>query len=254
MTEELKGTTALVTGASGGMGEAIAMGLAAQGAAVAVAARSADQLDRVADAISAEGGTALAVQSDISNPEQARRVVERTVIELGGLDILINNAGMLLLGPIVDAPLHEWDQMVQLNLMGVLHTTHAALPHLLRAAQEGHRQVADVVNIGSIAGRIATVNTGVYNATKFALGGFSESLRQEIGERYVRVSVVEPGFVATRHAMGSRPEVFQQLAAGFDPGPPLHPGSIADAVSYIVTRPRDVAINEILIRGTAQVR
>jgi NADP-dependent 3-hydroxy acid dehydrogenase YdfG len=254
MTENLKGTVALVTGASGGIGEAIAVGLASLGATVALAARSGDQLDRVAETISAKGGSALVVQADVSKPEPARRAVERTVIELGGLDILVNNAGMLLLGPIVDAPLDEWQQMVQLNLMGVLQVSHAAMPHLIRSAQDGPRRVADVVNISSIAGRIATRNTGVYNATKFAIGGFSESLRQEIGERYVRVSVIEPGYVATRLAMGSRPEILQQLGAGFDPGRPLQAESIADAVCYVVTRPRDVAINEMLIRGTEQVR
>jgi NADP-dependent 3-hydroxy acid dehydrogenase YdfG len=254
MTESLTGSVALVTGASGGIGEAIAVRLASLGARVALAARSKDQLERVAEAINANGGTAVVIQADLSNAEQARRAVERAVLEADGLDIVVNNAGMLLLGPIVDAPLDEWDQMVRLNLMGVMHVAHAALPHLIRAAQDGRRGVADLVNISSIAGRIATRNTGVYNATKFALSGFSESLRQEVGERYVRVSVIEPGYVATRFAMGSRREVLQQLAGSFDPGQPLQPDSVADAVSYVVTRPRGLAINEMVIRGTEQVR
>jgi NADP-dependent 3-hydroxy acid dehydrogenase YdfG len=254
MTESLTGSVALVTGASGGIGEAIAVRLASLGARVALAARNKQQLELVADSIGANGGTAVVIQADLSNPEQARRAVERAVLEADGLDIVVNNAGMLLLGPIVDAPLEEWKQMVQLNLMGAMHVAHAALPHLIRAAQDGRRGVADLVNISSIAGRIATRNTGVYNATKFALNGFSESLRQEVGERYVRVSVIEPGYVATRFAMGSRPEVLQQLAGSFDPGQPLQPESVADAVSYVVTRPRGLAVNEIVIRGTEQVR
>lgn len=254
MAGDLKGTVALVTGASSGIGEAIAAALAACGATVALAARRLDQLDRVAEVIRADGGTAFVVQADISDPEGARRVVERSATELGRLDVLVNNAGVLLLGPIVDAPLDEWQRMVQLNLMAVLHVSHAALPHLLRAAKDGPRGVADLVNISSEAGRIVTRNTGVYNATKFAVGAVSESLRQEVGGRSVRVSLIEPGYVATGHAMQSRPEILEQLSAGFDPGPPLQPESIADAVCYVVTRPRGVAINEMLVRSTEQVR
>jgi NADP-dependent 3-hydroxy acid dehydrogenase YdfG len=137
------------------------------------------------------------VEADITHAEAAREAVERTVRELGRLDVLINNAGVMLLGPIVDAPAEEWERMVDINLRGLLHTTHAALPHLLRAAEQEPRRVADIVNISSVAGRIARSGSGVYNLTKFGVVAFGESLRQEVTRRHVRVSTVEPGAVET---------------------------------------------------------
>jgi len=156
----LDGTVALVTGASSGIGEATARALAAEGAAVAVAARRVDRLEELATAIRGEGGTVLVLETDLTDQEQARAAVERTVAQLGRLDTLVNNAGVMLLGPIVDAPVEEWDRMVALNLQGLLYSTHAALPHLLRAAEDSPRQVADVVNISSTAGRFVRLGTG----------------------------------------------------------------------------------------------
>jgi NADP-dependent 3-hydroxy acid dehydrogenase YdfG len=160
MKQALDGTIALVTGASSGIGAAPAAALAAQGAAVALAARRKDRLDTLAASIRDQGGTALVLEADITDQQQAADAVERTVAELGRLDTLVNNAGVMLLGPAVGAPLQEWQQMVELNVLGLLYCTHAALPHLLRAAAGGPRRVADLVNISSVAGRIARNGSG----------------------------------------------------------------------------------------------
>jgi NADP-dependent 3-hydroxy acid dehydrogenase YdfG len=252
MADRLDGTVALVTGASSGIGEATALALAEQGAAVALAARRSDRLDALATKIRAGGGTVLPLTADITDEQQARDVVERTVAELGRLDTLVNNAGVMLLGPAVGAPLAEWQQMVQINLLGLLYCAHAALPHLLRAADDDPRHVADMVNVSSIAGRVARSGSGVYNATKHGVGAFSEALRQEVTGRHVRVSLVEPGAVETELAGHNRPEILEGLRRRFAGMERMQAGDIADAITYIVTRPRRVAINEVLIRPTEQ--
>jgi NADP-dependent 3-hydroxy acid dehydrogenase YdfG len=252
MKPVLDGTVALVTGASSGIGAATAAVLASHGAAVALAARRADRLEAVAGSIRDQGGTALVLESDITDERQAAGAVERTVNELGRLDTLVNNAGVMLLGPAAGAPLTEWQQMVELNVLGLLYCAHAALPHLLRAAADGPRQVADMVNISSVAGRVARNGNGVYSLTKHGVGALSESLRQELATRYVRVSLVEPGATATELADHNRPEILATIRGQF--GQRMEAEDIADAISYIVTRPRHVAVNEILIRPTEQER
>jgi NADP-dependent 3-hydroxy acid dehydrogenase YdfG len=252
MTERLGGTVALVTGASSGIGAAAALELARHGAAVAIAARRKERLDALAEEIEAAGGTALAIESDVTDPEQARALVEATVERLGRLDTVINNAGQMLLGPIEDAPIEEWERMIDLNLKGLLYVAHAALPHLLQAAAGEPRNVADLVNISSVAGRVAGRNAGVYNLTKFGVGAFSESLRQEVTQRHVRVSLVEPGAVATELTDHIRDEIRDQMMSRFDGVEKLESEDIADAIAYIVTRPRRVAVNELLIRPTEQ--
>jgi NADP-dependent 3-hydroxy acid dehydrogenase YdfG len=250
MAKRLDGTVALVTGASSGIGEATARALAAQGAAVALAARREERLAQLARDIGRDGGRALVLVTDVTDKVQARAAVARTVAEWGRLDILVNDAGVGLTGPIENAPLDEWDQMVQLNLLGVLYITHAALPHLLQAAGGGPRRVADLVTVSSVAGRIVISGSGVYDATKFGVGAFSESLRQEVTRRHVRVAVVEPGMVATEIFGHMREEERQQFLQRFAGVEPLASEDIADAIGYMVTRPRHVAINELLIRPT----
>ncbi len=252
MTPALEGTVALVTGASSGIGAATARRLGATGAAVALAARREDRLEALAAEIVDAGGTALVIECDVTKQEEASEAVERTVSQLGRLDTLVNNAGVMLLGPAVDAPLSEWQQMVELNVLGLLYCAHAATPHLLRAADDGPRHVADMVNISSVAGRVARNGNGVYSLTKHGVGAFSESLRQELTKRYVRVSLVEPGATATELASHNRAEVLENIKSQF--GQTMAAEDIADAIAYIVTRPRHVAINEILIRPTEQER
>jgi NADP-dependent 3-hydroxy acid dehydrogenase YdfG len=252
VTARLDGTAALVTGASSGIGAATARALAAQGAAVALAARRKDRLDELAVQIGEQGGTALVVETDVTDQEQAAAAVERTVAELGQLDIVVNNAGLMLLGPAVDAPLEEWDRMVALNALGVLYVSHAALPHLLTAAETSRRRVADLVNISSVAGRSTRVGSAVYNLTKHGIGAFSESLRKEVTRRHVRVSLVEPGAVITELPTHVRDEIRPRVMQRLESMERLEADDIADAIEYIVTRPRHVAINEILIRPTDQ--
>jgi NADP-dependent 3-hydroxy acid dehydrogenase YdfG len=248
----LEGTVALVTGASSGIGAATAVALADQGAAVALAARRRDQLEDLAASIRSQGGTALVLECDVTDQPQAAAAVQRTVADLGRLDTLVNNAGVMLLGPATEAPLTEWQRMVDLNVLGLLYCAHAAMPHLLRAAAGGPRQVADMVNISSVAGRHARNGNGVYALTKFGVGAFSESLRQELAGQYVRVSLVEPGATATELASHNRPEVLASIRGQF--GQRMEAADIADAISYIVTRARHVAVNEMLIRPTEQQR
>ena len=252
MAERLDGTVALITGASSGIGEATALALAAQGASVALAARRKERLEQLAENITGKGGRALVIETDVTEKTQAQAAVERTVRELGRLDTVINNAGVMLLGPIENAPIEEWDQMVHLNVLGLLYTAHAALPHLLKAAGDSPRRVADLVNISSVAGRVARNGSGVYNVTKFGVVAFSESLRQEVAKRHLRVSVIEPGAVATELSSHIREEVRQQSMQRFAGVERLEAEDIADAIQYIVTRPRRVAINEMLIRPTEQ--
>jgi NADP-dependent 3-hydroxy acid dehydrogenase YdfG len=252
MNHALNGTVALITGASSGIGAATASALAAQGAAVALAARRKDRLDSLADAIRSDGGTALVIEADVTQQRQAGQAVEHTVSELGRIDTLVNNAGVMLLGPIAGAPLEEWQRMVDLNVLGLLYCAHAALPHLLAAAAGGPRQVADMVNVSSVAGRAAQSFNGVYSLTKHGIGAFSESLRQEVGRQYVRVSLVEPGATATELAGHNRPEILDGIRAQF--GQRMEPADIADTIAFIVTRPRHVAVNEVLMRPTEQQR
>jgi NADP-dependent 3-hydroxy acid dehydrogenase YdfG len=252
MSARLEGTAALITGASSGIGAATARRLAEEGAAVALVARRKDRLDELAEEIRKTGGHAIAIESDVTDKVQAKAAVEQTVSELGRLDILINNAGVMLLGAIEQAPLEEWDQMVQVNVMGVLYTAHAAIPHLLKAAQDDPRRVADIVNVSSTSGRISRNGTGVYATTKFGVVAFSESLRQEFTKPHLRVGVIEPGVVATELPTHMREEVRQQAMQRFSGYELLEAEDIADSIAYIVTRPRRMSINELLVRPTEQ--
>ena len=252
MTERLNGTVALVTGASSGIGEATALALAAEGASVAVLARRRDRLDALAGKITADGGAALAVEADITDRRQAEAAVRRVVDELGRLDTVVNNAGLMLIGPVADAPEDEWDRMLAVNVQGLLYVTRAALPHLVAAAGDAPRHVADLVNISSTAGRVARPGNAVYNLTKFGVNAFTEALRQEVLRSRVRVSVVEPGIVDTELGSHVREGLREAIATATDGVEKLRPEDIADAVSYIVTRDRRVAVNEVLVRAAEQ--
>jgi NADP-dependent 3-hydroxy acid dehydrogenase YdfG len=253
MTRRLEGTVALVTGASSGIGEATAVALAAEGATVAVAARRRDRLEALVERIGNDADV-LVIETDITDVASARAMVENTVREFGRLDTLVNNAGVMLLGPIVGAPIEEWRRMVELNVLGLLYCTHAAIPHLLQAAETDPRRVADVVNVSSVAGRVARRGSGVYNATKFGVVAFSESLRQEVTGRHVRVSVIEPGAVMTELASHNRPEIIEGMRADFGAVELMRSEDIAEAIVFTITRPRHAAVNEILIRPTEQER
>ena len=245
---DLSGRVVAVTGASSGIGEATALACAKAGAAVSLAARRLDRIEDLAERISGDGGTALAVETDVGDEQQASRFVQRTQAELGRLDVLVNNAGVMLLGPIENAPTEEWRRMIHVNLFGVLYCTHAALP-LMRRQGAGH-----IVNVSSVAGRVARLGSGVYNLTKWGVGAFSESLRQEMVPLGVRVTLIEPGAVATELPGHNRPEVLEQMAKSFAGVTPLASEDIATAILYAIAQPPNVAVNEILLRPSGQSR
>jgi NADP-dependent 3-hydroxy acid dehydrogenase YdfG len=244
----LAGKVALVTGASSGIGEATALALAAEGAAVAIGARRADRLEALADKISADGGRALTLDLDVTQEQQAHDAVGRTRADLGGLDIVVNNAGVMLLGPILDADTSDWRRMIETNVLGLMYVTHAALPGLVEQGS------GDIVQVSSVAGRLAREGSGGYNASKWAVNAFSESLRQEVTARGVRVTLVEPGAVATELSDHiTHAESKQRVKERVTKMRPLQSADIAAGVVYAVTQPPHVSVNEVLIRPTDQV-
>jgi len=172
--------------------------------------------------------------------------VQAAAEQLDGLDGLVNNAGVMLLGPVLDAPTEEWRRMVDVNVLGLLYCTHAALPHLLESG------ASDIVNLSSVAGRIARSGVAVYNLTKWGVGAFSEALRQEVTAKGVRVSLIEPGIVATELASHSRPGARDALGNRFEGVTPLEAEDIARAIVFTLGQPPQVAINEILVRPSSQ--
>jgi NADP-dependent 3-hydroxy acid dehydrogenase YdfG len=246
--ESLRGTVALVTGASSGIGEATARELAGRGASVALVARRLDRLKALAEQITREGGTATAIEADVTDAQQVSEAVEQTVRTWGRLDILINNAGGSRPNPIEDTTVEDIDHVVRTNLLGSLYFAHAALPHLLRAAESGPREVADLVNVSSLSGRIHRKGSAVYTATKHAVNAYSECLRQEVADRRVRVSVLEPAAVQTEFFSTA---VLKARRSSWDISP-LQPEDVAGVIGYALALPAHVAISELLVRPARQ--
>ena len=248
MSGRLSGTVAVVTGASSGIGEATARALAGEGATVALLARRRDRLEALAGEL---GGDTSVHEVDVSDGEAVRRAVEDVVARHGRLDVLVNNAGYGSMTPAAESDLSEWQKMVDVNVNGVLATTHAALAHLTEAAK-GERGIADVVTVSSVAGRkVDGPAVNVYAATKHAVGAFSEALRQELGAAHVRVGLVEPGLVRSEltEGQGAAQQAESEMELGL-----MEAEDIADAIVYMVSRPRRTAVNEILVRPTEQTR
>jgi NADP-dependent 3-hydroxy acid dehydrogenase YdfG len=241
---------AVITGASSGIGEATAVALAEQGAAVALAARRRERMEDVAKRIRAGGGNAEVFDVDVSEEDAALGLLNGAKEKLGGVDILVNNAGVMLLGPVQNADTDQWRQMVGVNCLGLLYCTHAAIP-LMQERGGGH-----IVNIASVAGRQASLGSAVYNLTKFGVVGFSEGLRQEVLHSNIRVTVIEPGFVETElHGHNKLQIVVDAIEKMREKvGDVLTSEDIANAIAYAVTQPGRVNVNEILVRPTKQDR
>jgi clavulanate-9-aldehyde reducatase len=239
-----------ITGASSGIGEATALACAKAGAKVALAARRADRIHELAERIEADGGRAVAIETDVADEASARAFIEGAREQLGGLHGLVNNAGVMLLGAVEGADTNQWRQMLDVNCLGLLYCTHAAIP-IMREEGAGH-----IVNLSSVAGRMASIGSAVYNMTKWGVGGFSEGLRQEVLHANIRVTIIEPGFVETElqgHNSGN-PIVMEAMENMREQIDPLQASDIADAITHALTRPQHVAINEVLIRPTKQSR
>jgi len=254
MSLRLKGTVALVTGASSGIGHATAQELAGLGASVALVARRKERLDALVSDIVGGGGKALAVASDITDRGSAEAAVQQTIEHFGRLDILVNNAGVMNIGPVMESEIETWEQMIALNQRALLYMTKAALPHLQAASESDPRRVADIVNISSYAGRVASANFAVYNMTKFGVNGFTEALRQELGSRHIRVGVLEPGAVKTELNDRHEGEMRAGIEKFFATIEALAPKDIANGVAYMVTQPRHAAIGELWIMPTEQAK
>ena len=241
---DLTGQVIAITGATSGIGEATAVMAARAGAAVALAGRREDRLTEIAARISDEGGRALPLPTDVGVEDSARAFVQQAYEHLGRLDVLVNNAGVMLLGPVMGADVSEWRQMIDVNCLGLLYCTHAALP-VMTEQGSGH-----IVNVSSVAGRRARLGTAVYNMTKFGVTGFSEALRQEALHVGVRVTVVEPGFVETElqgHNEGK--DIVMQATDRMrsEIGKVLEADDIAAAILHAVAQPSHVNVSEVMI-------
>jgi clavulanate-9-aldehyde reducatase len=245
MPGPLDGRVAVVTGASSGIGEATVRALSGAGASVALGARRADRLQALADSLD---GPTFVHAVDVSDEEQARAFVEAANEELGGLHILVNNAGVMLLGGVAGADTDDWRRMIAVNLLGLLYCTHAALPLLERSGG------GDIVNLSSVAGIRADAGAAVYNMTKFGVHAFSEALRQEALHAGTRVTTVAPGFVDTElQGHNTDPVVRRSTERARERiGEVLQAEDVAEAILHAVTRPPHVCLNEVVVRPTGQ--
>lgn len=247
MTENIKGKVIVITGASSGLGEAAARHLAAQGAKIAVGARRTERLQALAAELTANGGEALAVATDVTRSDQVKRLVDTAVETYGRIDVIINNAGLMALSPLERFKVGDWDRMVDVNVKGVLYGVAAALPHMIRH-KSGH-----IINVASVAGHVVRPGSSVYSGTKAAVRMLSEGLRQEVKPYNIRTTIISPGAVASELPEGITEQdvaadvhkFYEELAIPAD--------SFARAVAFAISQPEDVDVNEILYRPTRQL-
>jgi clavulanate-9-aldehyde reductase len=247
--ESIKDKIVIITGATSGIGEATARLLAAEGAITVLAGRRKDRLDKLQSEIEKSGGQAMAVETDVTNFDSIQALVETAHKKYGRIDILFNNAGVMLLGPVIGADVTDWQRMIDTNLYGLIWCTNAVLPHMVKQGS-GH-----IVQTSSVAGRTANLGSAVYNLTKWGVNAFTEALRQELVEHKIRTTLIEPGLVDTelrdhitnQQAKDSVNEWAQSVRQ-------LQADDIASAVLYAVSQPDHVDVNEILIRPTDQQR
>jgi NADP-dependent 3-hydroxy acid dehydrogenase YdfG len=242
-TDQSTGRVAVITGASSGIGAATARALAADGFRVALLARRLDRIEALADEL--DNGS-LAIRADVTDRDQLIAAARRVQDELGGADVLVNNAGLMLLGPFSSAQHEDYRTMVEANLLGAITATEVFLDQLTAGG------AGDLVNISSVAGRTARATNGVYAATKWGMNGWSESLRQEL-QPGVRVTLIEPGVVDTELPSHiTHEETRQAVQKGYDAAT-VEPEEVAEVIAFVLARPRHLAINEVLLRPADQL-
>ena len=247
MADNIAGKVVVITGASSGLGEAAARHLAEQGAAVVLGARRVERIRALAEEITAGGGRALAVATDVTERAQVRALVDAAIEAFGRVDVVVNNAGLMPHSPLARLKVDDWDQMVDVNLKGVLYGIAAALPRFMEQ-KAGH-----FVNVSSVAGHKVSENGAVYAATKHAVRALSEGLRQEVKPYNVRTTVISPGAVATELPQSiTEADVAEGIGAFYE-AYAVPADSFARAVAFAIGQPEDVDINEILYRPTRQV-
>lgn len=244
--EGIKGKVVVITGASSGLGAATARRLSSEGAKVALGARRAERLDTLVAEIRAAGGEAIAVTTDVTKRADVKNLVDTAVSTFGQIDVLLNNAGVMPLAPFERVLVEEWEQLIDVNLKGVLYGIAAVLPHF-QARKSGH-----LINVSSVYGHIVVPGSGVYSATKAAVRTISEGFRQEVKPYNIRTTVISPGAVATEllNSIGQK-DIVDQIK-DFVAEIAIPADSFARAVSFAIAQPADVDINEILFRPTVQ--
>jgi NADP-dependent 3-hydroxy acid dehydrogenase YdfG len=245
MSNNIEGKIVVITGASSGLGEATARMLCAQGATVVLGARRAERIAALADELVRGGGRALALQTDVTRSAEVQRLVDAAVEKYGRIDVMINNAGLMPSSPLERLKIADWDQMIDVNIKGVLYGIAAALPYM-QQRKSGH-----IVNVSSVAGHRVRAGTAVYSATKHAVRVLTEGLRQEVKAYNIRTTIVSPGAVATELPDSiTEADVQAGVKAFYEIAIPAD--SFARAVVYALSQPDDVDINEILFRPTQQ--
>jgi len=247
MSKNIGGKVIVITGASSGLGQAAARFLSGEGATVVLGARRVERIETLARELTAHGGKALAVRTDVTQRDQVRNLVDVAVQTCGRIDVLINNAGLMPHSPIERLKVDEWDRMVDVNIKGVLYGIAAAMPHMVRQ-KSGH-----IVNVSSVAGHKVTPAGAVYAATKHAVRALSEGLRQEVKAYNIRTTVISPGAVATELADSITEADISENIHKFYAEFAIPAESFARAVAFAISQPEDVDVNEILFRPTRQV-
>lgn len=246
MSNNIKGKVVVITGASSGLGEATAHLLSKEGAILVLAARRAERIEKLAITIRENGGEVLAVPTDVSNAEQVQNLVDTAVKEFGKIDVILNNAGVMPLSALEDLKIHEWEQMIDVNIKGVLYGIAAALPYM-KERKSGH-----FINVSSVAGHKIFGGSAVYSATKSAVRVISEGLRQEITPYNIRTTIISPGAVKTELLEHISDINIQDANKDFVGKIGLSPDAFARLIAFAISQPEDMDINEILFRPTAQ--
>lgn len=246
MSNNIEGKVVVITGASSGLGESAARHLSAQGAAVALGARRTDRINSLADEITGNGGKAVALTTDVTDSDQVKKLVDKAVDEFGRVDVMINNAGLMPFSPLERGKVEEWDQLIDVNIKGVLYGIAAALPHM-KEQKSGH-----IINVSSVAGHVVVPGGVVYCATKHAVRAISEGLRKEVKPYNLRTTIISPGIVDSELPDSIKEQDYSENIHKLYEDLAIPADSFARTVAFAISQPEDVDVNEILFRPTRQ--